>query len=99
MLAVCSRAEEERLGVFLYGSTQEVLSGLRTNLENRFQALRITGMEPSKFRRLSTEERTDWPSRVRGSGAAILFVGLGCPRQEIFAYELREALSIPILAV
>ena len=96
MLAVCARAEQEGLGVFLYGSTQEVLSGLRTNLENRFHALRITGMEPSKFRRLSPEERNDLISRVRSSGADIIFVGLGCPRQEIWAYEFREALSMPI---
>jgi N-acetylglucosaminyldiphosphoundecaprenol N-acetyl-beta-D-mannosaminyltransferase len=99
MLRVCSRAQEEGLAVFLYGSRQEVLSGLRTNLENRFRGLRIAGMEPSKFRSLSTEERIALTSRVRGSGAAIIFVGLGCPRQEIWAYEFREALSIPILAV
>jgi N-acetylglucosaminyldiphosphoundecaprenol N-acetyl-beta-D-mannosaminyltransferase len=99
MLAVCSRAAQEGLGVFLYGSTQEVLLALRANLENRFQGLRISGMEPSKFRPLSTEERNDLISRVRSSGAAIILVGLGCPRQEVWAYEFREALSIPILAV
>ena len=99
MLNVCARASEEGLGVFLYGSTQEVLSALRTNLENRFPALRITGMEPSKFRRLTTEERNDLISQVRKSRADIIFVGLGCPRQEVWAYEFREALSIPILAV
>ena len=99
MLAVCARAAEEGLGVFLYGSTQEVLSGLKTNLERRFQALRITGMEPSKFRNLLPEERNDLISRVHSSGAEIIFVGLGCPRQEVWAYEFREALSMPILAV
>jgi N-acetylglucosaminyldiphosphoundecaprenol N-acetyl-beta-D-mannosaminyltransferase len=99
MLAVCSRAEEEGMGVFLFGSTQEILFKLRTNLENRFPGLRITGMEPSKFRRLSADERTDLITRVRRSRADIIFVGLGCPRQEIWTYELREVLSMPILAV
>lgn len=99
MLALCSRAEEEGLGVFLYGSTQEVLCGLRRSLEHRFPSLRIAGMEPSKFRRLSAEERADLIARIRSSGAAIVFVGLGCPRQEIWAYELREALSMPLVAV
>jgi exopolysaccharide biosynthesis WecB/TagA/CpsF family protein len=99
MLTVCARAAEEGLGVFLYGSTQEVLSGLKSNLENRFPALRISGMEPSKFRRLSSDERNDLINRVHSSGAAIIFVGLGCPRQEVWAYEFREALSMPILAV
>lgn len=99
MLDVCSKAQEEGLGVFLYGSTKEVLAGLRENLQNRFPALRVTGMEPSKFRRLSAEEGTALTTRIRSSGAAIVFVGLGCPRQEVWAYELRSALSMPILAV
>ena len=99
MLAVCSRAVEEGFGIFLFGSTQEILQKLGTNLENRFPGLRISGMEPSKFRRLSAYERSDLIARVRGSGADIVFVGLGCPRQEIWTYELREALSMPILAV
>ena len=99
MLALCSRAEKEGLGIFLYGSTQAVLCGLRKNLECRFPSLRIAGMEPSKFRRLSAEEKTELTARIRSTGAAIVFVGLGCPRQEIWAYESREALSMPVVAV
>ena len=99
MLALCSRAEEEGLGVFLYGCTREVLCGLRRSLDHRFPSLRIAGMESSKFRRLSAEERTELIARIHSSGAAIVFVGLGCPRQEIWAYELREALSVPLVAV
>jgi exopolysaccharide biosynthesis WecB/TagA/CpsF family protein len=99
MLALCSRAEREGLGVFLYGSTREILCGLSRNLEHRFPSLRVAGMEPSKFRRLSPEERTDLTAQIRSSGADIVFVGLGCPRQEIWAYEMREALSMPLVAV
>jgi exopolysaccharide biosynthesis WecB/TagA/CpsF family protein len=56
-------------------------------------------MEPSKFRRFSAEERTDLIARIRGAGAAIVFVGLGCPRQETWAFELRDDLSMPLVAV
>jgi exopolysaccharide biosynthesis WecB/TagA/CpsF family protein len=56
-------------------------------------------MEPSKFRRLTGEEKPELAARIRASGAGITFVGLGCPRQEIFAFEFREALQMPILAV
>ena len=38
-------------------------------------------------------------AHIQASGAAITFVGLGCPRQEVWAYEFRDALSMPILAV
>ena len=36
---------------------------------------------------------------IRGSGAALTFVGLGCPRQEAWVFEMREALAMPLLAV
>jgi exopolysaccharide biosynthesis WecB/TagA/CpsF family protein len=37
--------------------------------------------------------------RIRSSGARLLFAGLGCPRQEIFTFEMSRQLSIPIIAV
>jgi exopolysaccharide biosynthesis WecB/TagA/CpsF family protein len=98
-LAVCGRAAKEGVAAYFYGSTPEILSALRINLESRFPELRIAGMEPSRFRRLSPDERNELVVRVRRSGASILFVGLGCPRQEVWAYENRDLLSMPILAV
>jgi len=56
-------------------------------------------MEASKFRRLSIPEKLEIVERIQSSGASILFVGLGCPRQEVFAFEFREMLGMPILAV
>jgi|HubBroStandDraft_6_1064221.scaffolds.fasta_scaffold127642_2 N-acetylglucosaminyldiphosphoundecaprenol N-acetyl-beta-D-mannosaminyltransferase len=99
MLAVCDRAQKEGLSVFLYGSTEEILFRLGTNLQHRFPSLRISGMKASKFRRLTNEEQADLTSEVRRSGASIVFVGLGCPRQEVWAYEFRDTLSMPIVAV
>ena len=98
-LRVCARTAQEGIATYFYGSTLEVLSALKNNLEARFPGFRIAGMEPSKFRRLSSEERNDLVARVRKSGASIVFVGLGCPRQEVWAYEFSELLSMPILAV
>jgi exopolysaccharide biosynthesis WecB/TagA/CpsF family protein len=56
-------------------------------------------MEPSKFRRLTAEEKVELADRIRMSGASIVFVGLGCPKQEMFAFEFRDILKMPILAV
>jgi N-acetylglucosaminyldiphosphoundecaprenol N-acetyl-beta-D-mannosaminyltransferase len=98
-LLLCERAEKENLGVYFYGNTTEVLSALRTDIERRFPCLRIAGAEPSKFRSLSHEERDRVTQRIRESGASLVFVGLGCPRQDVWAYEYRERLSLPIVAV
>jgi exopolysaccharide biosynthesis WecB/TagA/CpsF family protein len=99
MLQVCQRSAEEQLPIFLYGGTAEVLDRLRCNLVKRLPNLSVAGVQPSQFRRLSPAERDDMAAAIRASGAAITFVGLGCPRQEVWAFELRQALSMPVVAV
>jgi exopolysaccharide biosynthesis WecB/TagA/CpsF family protein len=99
MLKTCQRAAEEQLPVFLFGGTQTLLDRLVERLETRFPALRIAGAQPSKFRRLRPDERDETVTRIDQSGAALVFVGLGCPRQEVWAYEFRATLGRPILAV
>lgn len=98
-IRVCARAEAEGLPVFFYGSTGEVLAALERSLTREFPRLKIAGTAASRFRRLAPDEENELAQRLKTSGASILFVGLGCPRQEVFAYELRSALGIPILAV
>jgi N-acetylglucosaminyldiphosphoundecaprenol N-acetyl-beta-D-mannosaminyltransferase len=99
MPRLCEKAEKENLAVYFYGNTPDVLSALRASLERRFPRLRIAGMEPSKFRKLSRDERDRVARRIRESGASLVFVGLGCPRQDVWAYEYRQPLSLPIVAV
>jgi exopolysaccharide biosynthesis WecB/TagA/CpsF family protein len=98
-LRICARAAGLGLPVYFYGSTPEVLVSLRQSLESRFPGLVVAGMEASRFRQLSPTEKEHLAERIRSSGAAIVFVGLGCPRQEVFVYEFRELLPMPLLAV
>lgn len=98
-IEVCSAATRERLPVYFYGSRQEVLERLVANLKSRFPQLVAAGVEPSKFRTTTEREKEDIVARIRSSRAKITFVGLGCPRQEVFIYEYREALSMPVVAV
>lgn len=99
MIKLCEKAAAEGLPIFLYGSTPEVLASLTGNLAARFPALKVAGVQPSRFRRLSAEETDEVAEKIRASGARMTFVGLGCPRQEVWAYEYRERLNMPIIAV
>lgn len=99
MRRLCKRAAEENVAIYLYGSTRRVVTALAGSLARVFPGLRIVGSEPSAFRKLSPGEHETLRRRITSSGASIVFVGLGCPRQEIFAYELRDCLSVPVLAV
>jgi exopolysaccharide biosynthesis WecB/TagA/CpsF family protein len=96
---ICTRAAADGTPVYFYGSTPAIVASLRTNLERDFPGLAIAGMEPSKFRELAPSEKTELAERIRASGAAITFVGLGCPRQEAFAFEFRELLGMPTICV
>jgi exopolysaccharide biosynthesis WecB/TagA/CpsF family protein len=99
MLRICRRAAAEGLPIFLYGSTQEILARLRAELLAQFPQLIVAGARPSAFRRLSAAEQEEVAAAIRASGAAITFVGLGCPRQEVWVFEMRQALQMPLLAV
>jgi exopolysaccharide biosynthesis WecB/TagA/CpsF family protein len=99
MLRLCERASSEGVSIYLYGSSREVLDQLTANLRRRFPRLTIAGTSPSRFKTISLEERETVVRQIRESGASLVFCGLGCPRQEVWAYEYRDALGIPIVAV
>lgn len=96
---VCAAAAREGHAVYLYGSTPETLELLEQALPESFPGLRIAGSRPSRFRSATAEERAEDISRIRESGASITFVGLGCPRQEVWTWEMRRELEMPVLAI
>jgi N-acetylglucosaminyldiphosphoundecaprenol N-acetyl-beta-D-mannosaminyltransferase len=98
-LKVCKEAASRGIPVYFYGSCQEVLDRLYDRLPQLCPGLKIAGVQASEFRNLSEDEQEVAADRIRHSGAKILFVGLGCPRQEVFTYEMSRHLSMPMLAV
>jgi exopolysaccharide biosynthesis WecB/TagA/CpsF family protein len=98
-LKVCESAAQEQLPIFLYGSQTAVLVKLAANLQAKFPNLQIAGMLPSRFRTVSADEQMEIVEQICRSGAALVLVGLGCPRQEVWVYEHRQYLPMPALAV
>ena len=100
MLKTCARAEADGIPIFLLGSDRAMLDKLSSALHEKFPKLKIAGTRPSMFRQMRNEqEKQELIDDVKSSGAQITFVGLGCPRQEVFAYEFRESLGMPLIAV
>ncbi|HBB35725.1 MAG TPA: glycosyltransferase [Cyanobacteria bacterium UBA8803] len=99
MLRLCERAASEGISIFLYGSKKSVLANLRTNLTKQFPNLKIAGTISPPFRVLSVEEDAEHMRQIRESGAGIVFVGLGCPRQERWIFEHRQKLNCPLVGV
>jgi exopolysaccharide biosynthesis WecB/TagA/CpsF family protein len=99
MLELCRRAEGEGLPVYFFGSDGAMLRNLTERVRTRFPEIRIVGAQPSKFRSLSWQEQQSLVEDIRASGAQLVFVGIGCPRQEVFVYELRDPIGVPMIAV
>ena len=82
------------LPVFLYGSTPAVLSTLADRL-----GANVVGSRPSLFRPAGPGELDAIAAEIRASGARLVLVGLGCPRQERFVSAMRDRVGVPLLAV
>jgi N-acetylglucosaminyldiphosphoundecaprenol N-acetyl-beta-D-mannosaminyltransferase len=99
MLAVCRAAAELGVAVFFYGSTANTLRHLADRLPLLVPGILVAGTRPSTFGVASAPELDAIADDIRATGAGICFVGLGCPRQEVFVYENADRLSMPCLAV
>lgn len=96
---ICARAAREGLGIYLYGDEPVTVSRVRQRLLERFPGLRVVGCEPSLFRPLTDSENADLIARIHASGAAFVFVALGCPLQERFVHEHRHTIHAVQLCV
>ena len=70
------------LSHFFYGSREETLSKLKERLTERYPGIRIAGMYSPPFRKLTEEEDAEITDMIRSSGAELIWVGLGAPKQE-----------------
>ncbi|WP_420392594.1 WecB/TagA/CpsF family glycosyltransferase [Acuticoccus sp.] len=99
MLRLCERAARDGVGIYLYGSTLDTVTRLERELVAGFPGLVVAGSEPSIFRPLTAGESVALAQRIERSGAGLVFVGLGCPRQERFAHDHRDLIGVPQVTV
>jgi exopolysaccharide biosynthesis WecB/TagA/CpsF family protein len=98
-LRVLERCAAEGLPVYFHGSTKAVGASLVATLQERMPSLRVAGWHPSRFESVPLEVLADLCAEIKESGARVVFVGLGCPRQEEFAHAAGPFLDMPLLAV
>ncbi|BAY15216.1 WecB/TagA/CpsF family glycosyl transferase [Anabaenopsis circularis NIES-21] len=78
----CQYAQTHNLSVFFVGSQTEILAKMQARLGQEFPKLKIAGMEPIPFRPLTETEDEILVNKINSSGAGIVWVSLGCPKQE-----------------
>src|SRR5258707_3082332 len=94
----CERAARTGTKAYLYGGrNQGALVQLALNLRTRFPGLKIVGGYSPPFRALSSEEREIVIADINRSGADVVWVGIGVPKQEKWMAAMRAHLDTPVL--
>lgn len=99
MLKYLAQAERNGQKAFFYGSTESTLAKLRVALARQFPNLEIAGTYSPPFRALSREEDEEIVQQINQSGANVVFVGLGCPKQEKWMADHRGRINAVMIGV
>jgi N-acetylglucosaminyldiphosphoundecaprenol N-acetyl-beta-D-mannosaminyltransferase len=99
MMKYLALVENSPQKIFFYGSTEDTLQKLRIALRDQFPNLQIAGTYSPPFRPLSREEDEDIIDMINASGANVVFVGLGCPKQEKWMADHRGRIHAVMIGV
>jgi N-acetylglucosaminyldiphosphoundecaprenol N-acetyl-beta-D-mannosaminyltransferase len=99
MWKYCEQAAGRGESVYFYGSTETTLGLLSKKLKAAFPELRIAGTVAPPFRALSAAEDESMVDAINRSGAGIVFVGLGCPKQETWMAAHRGRIRAVMVGV
>ena len=81
---LCEQAARDGLSVYFYGGQPAIRDALETNLRERFPGLKIAGVETPGMISLPPEYDPETVERINAAAPDIVFVGLGCPKQELW---------------
>jgi N-acetylglucosaminyldiphosphoundecaprenol N-acetyl-beta-D-mannosaminyltransferase len=97
--ALLGCCQAEGLPVYFFGSSSATLTALAEKLNAAFPKLIVGGFESPPFRRQTPQEDAESVARINTSGAGLVFVGLGCPKQEFWMQAHRGQINAVMLGV
>jgi N-acetylglucosaminyldiphosphoundecaprenol N-acetyl-beta-D-mannosaminyltransferase len=93
------KANEQNLGVYFYGSTDEVLKDIEDKIRSDYPNVRIAGTLSPPFRALTAEEDEEIVQKINATNPDLLFVILGCPKQEKWMAAHKNRINTCMLGV
>jgi len=99
LLKICKEAENQNIPIGLYGGTPDSLKDFMKYLRNEFPKLNIPFFISPPFRPLTKEEDKNYIDGIHASGVRILFVGIGCPKQENWMAAHRNKVTCVMIGV
>ncbi|MGB7414908.1 MAG: WecB/TagA/CpsF family glycosyltransferase [Thermosynechococcaceae cyanobacterium] len=97
--ALCKTAPQQKVSIFLLGSQSDILNRIRVRLEDEFPDLDIAGIEPLPFRPMTPAEDQSMIERVNASGAGLVFLALGCPKQEAWIAQHKHQIQAVMIGL
>jgi N-acetylglucosaminyldiphosphoundecaprenol N-acetyl-beta-D-mannosaminyltransferase len=94
-----SACEKRNLSVYFYGGTNEVLSLTKSYLDCNYPGLLFAGCYSPPFRKLDSREEVAVIENINSSGAKIVFVTLGCPKQEEWMNRMAGRINSVMIGV
>lgn len=98
-LEVLKQADKHNLKVFLFGSTADTLAKFKLHIEETYQGLEVCGVHEDRFREATEQEDEEDTKKINESGAHIVLVGRGCPRQEHWVADHVGKIDASMMAV
>ena len=98
-LHICEAAAKEGVAIGLYGGTPDSLALFTTFLQKRYPGIKIVCQISPPFRPLTAAEDTAYTRQLVESEARIVFVGIGCPKQELWMAAHYEQIPAVMLGV
>lgn len=96
LLEICDTGRTKGLKHYFYGGRAGVGERLSAHLEKKFPGIQIVGHESPPFRPLTELEEEEACERINASGADVLWVGLGAPKQELWIQRNKYRLKVPL---
>ncbi|MEP7251250.1 MAG: WecB/TagA/CpsF family glycosyltransferase [Ginsengibacter sp.] len=96
---VLAKANENRLKVYLYGSKKSTLEKMQEYFSDQYPHLLICGVHADRFRDATPEEDEKDIRKINESGANLVLVGRGCPRQEKWVAGHIGKIDAPMMAI
>jgi N-acetylglucosaminyldiphosphoundecaprenol N-acetyl-beta-D-mannosaminyltransferase len=97
MIDFCRSTKNAGYTHFFLGGKAGVAEKLSHELQSRFPGVQVAGIYSPPFRQLSQEEDDAITAEINRVGPDVLWVGLGCPKQERWMREHRDKLRVPVV--
>jgi len=90
-------SESKGYSHFFYGSTEDILNKLKLRFKKEFPSLKLAGVYSPPFGSITKEKEEEIVDKINRASPDVLWVGLGCPKQQLWMHRHRDKFKVPVM--